>query len=139
MKNLKYITVCLLLFVGVSSMSAQKGIQLQNKQVQTKRTANLEQEKHQKMMQEELSLTDDQMKKIEMIQSKRADEIQKLREQIWSLKEEEHKEIQEILTPEQREISEKLRENRGMGNHKMKQQQQQQQQKRNMKMKGIKR
>lgn len=135
MKNLKYVLVCLLLIFGVNSMSAQKDIKLQNKQFQSERGQKLHQEKRHKLMQEELSLTDDQMKKIEMIRAKRAEKIQKLEEQISSLKEEQHKEIQEILTPEQREKSEKLREKMRDGNrrnHQMKQQK-----KKNIKMKRL--
>ena len=110
MKHLKFLAVSLVLFVGVHSMSAQQGRQFNKNQLQTEQGQKKFQEERQKKMQQELSLTDDQIKNIEKIRSKRADEIQKLREQIWNLKEEERKEVHATFTPEQKEKFEKLRE-----------------------------
>lgn len=109
MKNLKFLAVSFLLFVGVQSVSAQQGRGFDKNRKQTEQGQKQFQEKRQKKMQEELSLTDDQIKNIEKIRSKKAGEIQKLREEIWSLKEEERKEVQATFTPEQKEKFEKLR------------------------------
>lgn len=109
MKHLKFLAVSLLLFVGVHSMSAQQGKGLQMKQQNMEKSQKHRQDTHHKKMQQQLSLTDDQIKNIEVIRSKRADKIQKLREQIWSLKDEERKEIQATLTPEQKEKFEQYR------------------------------
>ncbi len=110
MKHLKFLAVSLLLFIGIHSINAQQGRGFNKNQPQTERGQKKYQEERHKKMQHELSLTDDQIINIEKIRSKRKEEIQKLKEQIWSLKKEERKEIQAVFTPEQKAKFEKFRE-----------------------------
>lgn len=102
MKNLKYALMIFMLLIGINSIHAQQDQKMERKQ-EMERSHHYTQDDYYKKMQEELSLTSTQMKKIKIIGSKRSDEMRKLNEQMKHLKEEERKEINSLLTPEQSE------------------------------------
>lgn len=110
MKNLKYLSVILMLFIGVNIVHAQQDKQMDRKQQMDRNRMHNQDNDYYKRMHKELSLTDDQMKKAEDIRSKRADEMRKLSDQMKRLKEEERKEMQAIYTPEQQEKLKKYEE-----------------------------
>lgn len=106
MKTIQYVSFVLLLFVGMSMNAQEKSLTKK----QNKKSINMnKKENHFKRMQKTLSLTDDQVQKMQNIKTKRAEEIQKLRGEIKQLKQEERKEMQEVLTPEQREKMKEMR------------------------------
>lgn len=110
MKNLKYLSMAMLMFIGIGSMQAQEKT-LAKKDAPVKQHALQKTDRAEKM-QKELNLTPDQIKQIEAIRAKRADEKTRLKNEMKRLNEEERNEIQAVYTPEQKEKIKTMKENR---------------------------
>lgn len=110
MKNLKYFSMALLLFIGIGSMQAQEKKLAQKDK--TEKRHSFQKADRGDRMQKELNLSPDQIKKIEAIRAKRADEKTRLKSEMKRLNEEERNEIQAVYTPEQKEKIKTMKENR---------------------------
>lgn len=110
MKNLKYVSFVLMLFIGVGSIQAQQKELVKKDKVA--KNQNFKKTDRKKKMQKELNMTPEQIKKIEDIRAKRADEKVKLRKEMKELNEAERNEIQAVYTPEQKEKMKELRQTR---------------------------
>ena len=77
MKNLKYVSLALMLFVGLGSIQAQQKELTKKDQIAKNQTFKKTDRK--KKMQKELNMTPEQTKQIEDIRAKRADEKTRLR------------------------------------------------------------
>lgn len=110
MKNLKYVSLALMLFVGLGSIQAQQKELTKKDQIAKNQTFKKTDRK--KKMQKELNMTPEQTKQIEDIRAKRADEKTRLRSEMKQLKEAERNEIQAVYTPEQKEKMKELKANK---------------------------
>jgi len=110
MKNLKYVSLALIMFFGIGSLQAQqKDLAKTDK---TEKKTDYRKGVHKQKMQKELNLTSEQTKQIEDIRANRADEKAKLRSEMKRISDEERNEIQAVYTPEQKEKMKELRENK---------------------------
>lgn len=110
MKNLKYVSLALILFIGVGSIQAQEKSLAKKDMVENNKTYKKTDRK--KKMQKELNMTSEQTAQIEAIKAKRADEKSKLRKEMKELNDAERNEIQNVYTPEQKAKMKEMRKDR---------------------------
>lgn len=109
MKTLKFLSLVVMLFIGVGSIQAQQK-ELTQDRMTTKSQAHTK-DRTQKL-QKELNLTPEQSEKIEEIRAKRTEEKMQLKKQLRELNEAERNEIQAVYTPEQKAKMKEMRKNR---------------------------
>ena len=110
MKTLKYFAISVLMISGFGMAQAQQKSMVQKTQVENRRVT--QEKSHHYKWAKELNLSAEQQAKIKEIRAKRADEKQKLKEEMQKLRESERQEIRNILTPEQQQKMDAQREKR---------------------------
>lgn len=109
MKKIKYLSLALILFIGMNSLQAQEKKGLSSfKDAHQKEMMHKKSEKMDKWK-KELNLSDQQTKEIEAIKAKNSDKMKQLHEEMMQLKKEQRAEIEKVYTPEQKAKLEKLK------------------------------
>lgn len=109
MKKIKYLSLALILFIGMNSLQAQEKKELSSfKDAHQKEMMQKKSEKMNKWK-KELNLSDQQVKDIEAIKAKNADKMKQLHEEMMQLKKEQRAEIEKVYTAEQKAKLEKLK------------------------------